>query len=87
LSSFVYSAAMPALLIGFTILEVLALAFYHRLTGRGVSLPNQLPAVLAGDFLMLALALILCRAFWGVVALALLVSLAAHLVDLSRRWH
>jgi hypothetical protein len=29
----------------------------------------------------------LCRAFWGVVALALLASLAAHLVDLSRRWH
>jgi hypothetical protein len=83
---FVYSAAMPALLIGFTVLEVLALAIYHWRTGRGVSLRNLLPAVLAGDFLMLALALILSHAFWGLVALALLASLVSHLMDLRRRW-
>jgi hypothetical protein len=86
-SNFIYSAALPALLIGFTMLELLGLAFYHRRTGRGVSLQNLLPAVLAGDFLMLALALVLDRAFWGFVALALLASLASHLVDLRRRWH
>ncbi len=86
MGDFVYSAAMPALLIGFTVLEVLALAIYHWRTGRGVSLRNLLPAVLAGDFLMLALALILSHAFWGLVALALLASLVSHLMDLRRRW-
>lgn len=67
-------------------MEAWGLHRYHRRTGRGVSLTKLLPALLAGDFLMLALALVLGHAFWGYVSLALVGALLCHTVDLFRRW-
>ena len=69
-----------------TVVEGVALGAYHRATGRGVAAADVASFLLSGIFLLLALREALVGAWWGWIAAALLGALAAHLVDLGRRW-
>jgi len=68
------------------LLEGIVLAAYHRRTGRGVAARDLLGVLLAGAFLLLALRAALTGARWNWIAVWLVAGLAAHLVDLARRW-
>lgn len=67
--------------------ELLALAVYHRTTGRGISLRSALPMLLAGAGLWMALGAALTGAGWLWIAVGATVALMAHAVDLAVRWH
>ena len=69
-----------------TVIEWCALALYHRWTGRGVAPSEFALNLLSGMFLLAALREALVGGWWGWVAAALAGALAAHLVDLGRRW-
>jgi hypothetical protein len=73
-------------IIAASLVEALALIAYHRMTGRGLATAELLATLGAGLGLLLALRLALAGSWWGWIALALLAALAAHLVDLARRW-
>ena len=66
--------------------EGLALAAYHRRTGRGIAALDLLGNLLAGVFLLLALRGALVGAGWEWIGCALAAALLAHLGDLRRRW-
>jgi hypothetical protein len=68
------------------LLELAALALHHRLTGRGLALRRLLPMLGAGVGLALAASAGVTGLAPWTVAAALLLSLAAHLVDLRARW-
>jgi hypothetical protein len=67
------------------VLEALAIAFHHRLTGRGPSLGSVLPFLLAGACLLLAWRTAAAGLPWPLPAAFLAGAGAAHLVDLLRR--
>ena len=74
------------LVIGFTLVEGLALTLYHRVTGRGIA-PAQFGAnMISGVFLMLALRSALAFAGWRWVALWVLAAGLTHGLDMWRRW-
>ena len=73
-------------IIGLTVLEGLALALYHRLTGRGVAPADFAAGLAAGIALMLALRAALGGAGWPWVAAALSASGLLHAADVARRW-
>ena len=75
------------LIVALTVVEWLALAAYHRSTGRGIAPLDLLGNLLAGAFLLLALRGALLGAGWGWIGLALAAALIAHLSDLGRRWN
>ncbi|MDH4478401.1 MAG: hypothetical protein QE283_00820 [Rhodoferax sp.] len=78
------SGALVDIIIGFTVLELLALWLYHRLTGRGLVPADYLLNGLAGLSLMVALrGAITLEWIW--VGLGLVASGAAHFSDLWRR--
>lgn len=80
------SGRVAELILGLVVLEGLALAAYHRATGRGVP-PGRLAGNLAsGGALLLALRLALGGAWWGWIGLCLFASLLAHAADLRARW-
>ncbi|ABC21434.1 hypothetical protein F11_03230 [Rhodospirillum rubrum F11] len=68
------------------ILEVVALVFWHRLTGRGIAPRQLLGVIAAGAALMIALRSALTGAPWTETALWLSLGLIAHLGDLALRW-
>ncbi len=70
----------------FMAVEALALVLYSLRTGRGPRPPDILPALLAGVCLVLALRAALVGAGWGWIAFSLTGELAAHAVDVVRRW-
>ena len=72
--------------IAFTLLEIIALALYHRVTGRGLPTRDFLPSLAAGLALMFALRAGITGAGWGWMAAGLMASGLAHLADLRRRW-
>ena len=72
--------------IAFTLLEVAALALYHRVTGRGLAPRDFLPSLAAGLALMFAVRAGITGAGWGWVALGLMASGLAHAADLRGRW-
>lgn len=74
------------LVLGLTVLEALALAVWFRRSGRGIAPADVLGIVAPGLGLMLALRAALTGADWRWVALCMLAALAAHLIDLRRRW-
>jgi hypothetical protein len=74
------------LILGLMVLEGIALAVYHRRTGRGPAPVAVLANLLAGAALLLALRAALAGADWPSVALWLGAALLAHLADLGRRW-
>jgi hypothetical protein len=74
------------IVIAITLLEGLALAAYHRHTGGGLAPGAFMPNLASGLALMLALRAGQTAAGWEWVALGLLASGLAHVVDLRRRW-
>ena len=76
---------IDAILAG-TVLEFLALAAWHRATGRGLAPREVASTLLAGGFLLVALRLALSGAAWPLLALTLLGALGAHVFDVARRW-
>ena len=74
------------LIIVLMVAEGLVLGLLHRRTGKGVSLADLAPNMLAGLFLLLALRAALTGAPWTWVALSLIAALIAHLADVARRW-
>ncbi len=70
----------------FTLLECVALAVYHRSTGRGVALRDFFANMVSGLCLMLALRCLASDAGTASVALFLLAAGAAHAVDILMRW-
>ena len=68
------------------LVEAALLIAWHRRTGGGVATADLLPNLAAGFCLLAALRAALGGAAWRWIALALLGSLLAHLLDLSRRW-
>jgi len=69
-----------------TVLEGVALALYHRATGRGVAPVEYAANLASGVALMLALRAALGGAGWGWVAAALAASGLLHAADIARRW-
>ena len=74
------------LIIALMVAEALVLGLLYRRTGKGVSLADLLPNMLAGLFLLLALRAALTGAPWTWIALSLIAALIAHLADVVRRW-
>ncbi len=73
------------LIVALTLLELLALVFYRRRTGRGLE-PGALLAMLApGLMLLIAVRLALTGERWPLIAGCLALALVAHLIDLTRR--
>lgn len=80
------SALLIDMIIGFTVLEGLALLAYRRVTGGGVPAREFAANLLSGLCLMLALRSALGGGAWGVVALWLMAAGLLHAFDLWRRW-
>ena len=74
------------LILGFTVLEALALAAFYRRTGHGIAPTDLVINLAAGASLMLAVRAALVGAWWGWIGLCLGASLITHLADLTRRW-
>lgn len=74
------------LLIGFTLLEGLALLAYHRVTGLGVRPRDFLANLVSGLCLMCALRAALSGAVWPWIGGWLAAAGLAHAFDLVRRW-
>ncbi len=74
------------LVMAFVVLEAAALPAWRRRTGAGVAAADLLPNLAAGFCLLLALRAAMAGAAWPWIALALLGSGLAHLLDLRRRW-
>lgn len=79
-------AWLGPLVLGFMLVEAVALLAWHRRTGRGLPPAVVAAALLPGGCIVVALWVALEGGWWGWVGLALLASLAAHLFDLRRRW-
>ena len=86
LAQFFLSGRVVDVAIAITLLEGLALAAYHRATGRGVAPANFAINMASGLCLMLALRTALTGFSWMMVALLLSASGAVHAVDIWRRW-
>ncbi|MGF1605688.1 MAG: hypothetical protein ACFB22_05065 [Rhodothalassiaceae bacterium] len=70
----------------FVALEAAVIFLVHRRTGKGIAPADYLSLLMQGLFIFLALRAALTEAGWQWVALWLLASLAAHLVEITRRW-
>jgi hypothetical protein len=74
------------LILGFVVIEAMALLVYAHRTGRGVAPADLLINLAAGACLLLALRGALAGSPRGWIASWLAVALFAHLMDLARRW-
>jgi hypothetical protein len=79
------SGRIVDLILGFTVLEGIALLAWRRKTGRGLAAPDVLSMLLPGMCLLVALRCTMVGAWWGWTATCLLASLVTHLADLGRR--
>lgn len=86
MSEFFTTGRAIDLVLAFVLLEAGLLYFLHRRSGRGLAPPALLRLLVPGVCLLLALRAALTAEPWSVVAVWLLLSLAAHLVDLKQRW-
>ena len=86
LAQFFLSGRAVDLAIAITVMEGVVLAFYHRVTGRGVAPKQYVLNVMSGLCLMLALRLALTGSAWLWVALSLSMSGVIHAVDMASRW-
>lgn len=81
-----FSRRVIEAIIAFTLLEGMALAAYHRKTGKGVA-PREFAAnLVSGLCLMLALRGVLAGGWWGWTVFWLCASGLIHASDLWRRW-
>ncbi len=74
------------LVLAFVLIEAGLLYILHRRSGRGLAPRALLRLLIPGVCLLFALRAALTGAAWSIVAVWLLLSLAAHLVDLKQRW-
>ena len=72
--------------IAFTVIECIALALYHRATGRGVAPREYFANMLSGLSLMLALRGLAVDAGVLWLAVCLLAAGLAHGFDIVKRW-
>ena len=79
-------ALLIDLVIGFTLLEAVALALYHRFTGKGVAVRDFALNMASGLCLMFALRCLAHDAGTAWVALWLVAAGMAHGTDLWLRW-
>ncbi|MBN9205488.1 hypothetical protein [Methylibium petroleiphilum] len=80
------SVTVIDLVIGLTLFEGLALALYHRRTGKGVPVGDFAVNLVSGLCLMLALRAAVADAAWHWIGLWLALAGGAHATDLMRRW-
>ena len=80
------SGRIVDLILVMMVLEGLALAYYFRVTGRGVPVAGIVANSAAGGALLLALRSCLSGSQWYIIAAFLGLSLVAHLADLTSRW-
>ena len=80
------SAVVVDLVIGLTVIEGLALALYHRHTGKGVRIGDFAVNLVSGLCLMLALRVAVADTAWHWIGLWLAAAGGAHVTDLWRRW-
>jgi hypothetical protein len=73
-------------IIAAVVVQGVLLSLYAMRTGRAVPPASLVATLAAGGFLLVALRTVLAEAWWGWTGLALLGSLAAHLLDLKLRW-
>ena len=81
-----HSGLLVDLIIALTVVEGLALALYHRLTGRGVAPQDYALNLASGLCLMLALRSVMADAHWPWAAAALAAAGLAHGADIVSRW-
>ena len=75
-----------AALLAFTLLEMLGLVLWRRITGRGLPVMDVIFHLAAGAFLSLACILALNAAQPRLILACFAASGVAHVVDLRRRW-
>jgi hypothetical protein len=80
------SGRIVDVVVALMLLEALLLIWLHARHRRGPAPADLLPNLAAGLFLLLALRGALVGAHWSWLAASLAAALAAHLVDLARRW-
>jgi hypothetical protein len=85
-SQWVASGWLVDLIIGFTVLEIVGLWLFHRLTGRGLDAPRLLPNLMAGLSLMLAVRAAMAQAAWPWIVIPMAASGLFHVADLRQRW-
>ena len=85
MEALVRSGHVADVILACLVLEAFALLAWRRFTGRGPRPGDVLAILLPGAFLVLALRFALTGAPWGLIPLALIGALAAHLHDLARR--
>ena len=86
MADFFASGRAIDLIVGLTLLQAIGLAIYHRRYGAGLSPADLLSLLVPGLCLLLALRGALVGSHWTWIAACLLAALAAHIVDLRRRW-
>ncbi len=86
MADFFASGRAIDLIVGLTLLQALALAIYHRRFGAGLCPADLMSLLVPGLCLLLALRGALVGSHWAWIAACLLAALAAHIVDLRRRW-
>jgi hypothetical protein len=69
----------------FIAVEAVLLTARHRKTRRGMNTKAVLLSLTPGACLVIALRIALTGGWWGWIGLALIVSLAAHLMDMRER--
>jgi hypothetical protein len=79
------SGRIVDLILALVVLEAIAIAVWHRRSGRGPTLSALLPNLCAGAALLLAVRAALVGAWWGWIAAPLLAALLAHVLDLRSR--
>ena len=86
MASLFASGRIVDLILGFMLLEWIVLARRRSRAGRGLGPLEVGVSLLAGAALLLALRSALRGADWRQIACLLLLALAAHAWDFSRRW-
>lgn len=86
MQSLIESGHIVDIVLAVLVLEVLALAVWHRRTGRGIAPLAAFLNAGAGGSIALALRAALADSGWQWVTLWLLAALVFHTADLARRW-
>ena len=73
------------ILIG-VVLELAVIVMYRRRTGRGITLADLLPNLLAGGFLLIAVRFAMLGSNWTAIAACFACAGVAHIIDVGRRW-
>lgn len=83
---FLSGAHAVDLILGIVAVELIAITFYWRTTGRGIAPARLLPNLAAGALLLLALRLCLSGYSWPWTAACLALAGIANVADLRQRW-